>query len=85
MDTLTIVGTGAGAVIAVGTVLGYVLRRTWRGALWLLALSQLPLAVDALAGQVGQLTTTVAGLSAVVGDLQNGHPPPPRPAALESM
>lgn len=83
MPTLTQLGTAAGALLAVGAVLGYVLRRLGRGALWLLALSQLPGAVDALAGQVGELTTTVADLGRAVTDLQNGHPPPAR-TALES-
>jgi hypothetical protein len=83
MNGLTIAGTAAGALIALGTLLGYVARRVGRLALWALALAQLPDAVVALAGQVGELTATVADLSRSVDSLQNS-PPAPHLTQLES-
>jgi hypothetical protein len=76
MNALTVVGTAAGTLIAVGTVLRFVLRRLGRFALWALALSQLPAAVSDLSGTVGELTSTVADLSRSVSTLQNGRPAP---------
>lgn len=79
---VTLIGTAAGATIAVGTIAGYVARRIGRTALWILALSQLPDAVSGLAGQVGELHSAVADLARTVDGLQS--PPPPGPRALES-
>jgi hypothetical protein len=85
MNTLTIIGTAAGTLIAVGTVLRVVLRRLGRLALWALAVSQLPGVVDTLSGTVGELSGTVADLSRSVASLQNSHPPlGPAPLPLES-
>ncbi|MFC8717783.1 hypothetical protein [Kitasatospora sp. NPDC057198] len=82
---VTLVGTAAGATIAVGTIVGFVARRVGRAALWIIALSQLPPAVDALAGRVGELSGTVADLARTVDGLQNSPPPPARGlAALET-
>ena len=73
---VTLIGTAAGATIAVGTIVSYVARRIGRTALWILALSQLPDAVAGLAGQVGELSGTVADLARTVDGLQNSPPPP---------
>ncbi|MEV4557783.1 hypothetical protein AB0K51_12375 [Kitasatospora sp. NPDC049285] len=77
---LTLLGTAAGTVIAVGTIVGYVARRIGRTALWILALSQLPDAVSGLADQVESLSGTVDALGRTVASLQS--PPPPAAAQL---
>lgn len=81
---VTLIGTAAGATIAVGTILGWAARRLGRAALWILALSQLPEAVSGLAGQVGELTTTVNLLARTVDGLQSPPPPATGQLALEA-
>jgi hypothetical protein len=66
MFTLQWVGTLAGALIAVGTVLRWTLRRLVRGARWVGAVVELPETVDRLSTSVDTLRTSVDRLSAAV-------------------
>ena len=66
MNWLQIAGTSAGACIAIGTVLRWLLRRLVRGARWVTAVIELPETVDGLRGSVDTLTTSVDTLARAV-------------------
>lgn len=70
MNALTLAGTLAGALIAIGTVARYLIRRTVRAAVWAAAAVRLPTTVDRLADTVTTLTGTVDRLTAAVDRLQ---------------
>lgn len=74
MNTLTWLGTVAGTLIAVGTVLRWTLRRTLRAARWVAAVVRLPDVVDDLAHSVADLSTAVAALSASVDATRHESP-----------
>jgi ABC-type sulfate transport system permease component len=69
MGTLQWAGTAAAALIAIGTVLRWTLRRLVRGARWVAAVIELPETVDRLSLAVGTLTTSVDVLSRSVNGL----------------
>jgi outer membrane murein-binding lipoprotein Lpp len=64
-------GSIAGALIAIGTLARYLLRRLVRAAVWTAAAIRLPETVDRLSDTVNDLTTSVDRLTAAVDQL---HP-----------
>lgn len=70
MNALTWAGGVAGAVLAIGTLLRYVLRRTLRAAAWIAAVIALPDNVRHLAETITTLSTTVDRLTESVDTLQ---------------
>jgi hypothetical protein len=64
-------GTAAAALIAIGTVLRWTIRRLIRGARWTAAVIDLPDTVERLAVSVDTLTNSVDVLSRAVDGLQN--------------
>lgn len=74
MTGLVWAGTVAGALIAVGTVLGWTLRRLLRLGLWAAAISALPASVEQLGGAVSALSTSVEQLGCRVDQLQDRQP-----------
>lgn len=70
MNALTWAGGVAGAVLAIGTLARYLIRRTVRAAVWAAAAARLPTVVEQLAGTVRTLTDSVDRLTSSVDDLQ---------------
>jgi hypothetical protein len=66
MGGLQWAGTAAAALIAIGTVLRWTIRRLVRGARWAAAVIELPETVDRLSTNVRDLTVAVDELSRVV-------------------
>jgi hypothetical protein len=66
MGDLQWIGTAAAALIAIGTVLRWTVRRLFRAARWVGAVVELPETVDRLSTSVDTLTRSVDRLSAVV-------------------
>lgn len=66
MGGLQWAGTAAAALIAIGTVLRWTVRRLVRGARWAAAVIELPETVDRLSASVDTLTTSVDTLSRAV-------------------
>lgn len=66
MNTLILAGTVSGALVAVGTVLRWMLRRTIRAGAWLAALVRLPGEVAALSRSVTDLTAAVQILAGTI-------------------
>ncbi|WP_399559105.1 hypothetical protein OG762_52415 (plasmid) [Streptomyces sp. NBC_01136] len=64
-------GTVAAALIAVGTLLRWTVRRLVRGAHWAAAVIELPETVERLAVSVDTLTNSVDVLSRAVDGLQD--------------
>jgi outer membrane murein-binding lipoprotein Lpp len=71
VNALTIAGTAAGALIAVGTVLHWTIRHAIRVGTWAAAAVRLPAVVDDLAVAVTTLSTSVTTLSTSVDQLQH--------------
>lgn len=71
MNALTWAGTLAGALIAIGTLTRYLIRRTVRAAVWAAAAVRLPVTVDRLADTVTTLTGAVDRLTETVDRLQD--------------
>jgi hypothetical protein len=69
MGTLQWAGTAAAALIAIGTVMRWTLRRLVRSARWVAAVIELPETVDRLSMAVCTLTTSVDVLSRSVDGL----------------
>jgi len=80
MNTLTWAGGVAGALLAIGTLTRYLLRRAWRAGRWAVAAVRLPDTVDHLAVTVGTLTGAVDRLVTSVDCLQSHDP-----ATLETL
>lgn len=66
MNTLILAGTVSGALVAVGTVLRWTLRRTIRAGTWVAALVRLPREVAALSRSVTDLTDAVQILAGTI-------------------
>lgn len=66
MGAVTWAGGLAAALIALGTLARYLVRRTVRALVWVSALVRLPETVDRLAVTVDRLTVSVDHLAAVV-------------------
>lgn len=66
MFTLQWAGTAAAALIAIGTVLRWLVRRLVRGARWVGAVVELPETVDRLSASVDTLRVSVDRLSIAV-------------------
>jgi ABC-type sulfate transport system permease component len=66
MLTLQWAGTAAAALIAIGTLLRWTVRRLVRGARWIGAVIELPETVDRLGASVDTLTTSVNQLAHAV-------------------
>lgn len=75
---LLLAGSIAGALIAIGTLARYLLRRAVRAAAWVAALIRLP---DTLT----ELSAAVHGLAAAVDRLQPADTTTPAPRALEPL
>lgn len=81
MGALVWLGTAAGALIAVGTVLRWTLRRTIRAGAWLAALVRLPYEVAQLADSVHDLTNAVQILAGTI----HTHPEETQAHAFSSL
>jgi hypothetical protein len=68
MFTLQWAGTAAAALIAIGTVLRWMIRRLVLTARWVGAVIELPDTVDRLGDSVDTLRTSVDALSEVIRD-----------------
>ena len=66
MTALTWAGTVAGALIAVGTLLRWAVRRAIRFGTWAAAAVRLPTVVDDLAHSVTALSASVTTLSSTI-------------------
>lgn len=66
MGTLQWAGTAAAALIAIGTLLRWTVRRLVQSARWVSAVIELPETVDRLGQSVDTLTTSVNTLARVV-------------------
>jgi outer membrane murein-binding lipoprotein Lpp len=78
MNALTWAGSAAAALLAIGTLVGYLLQRGLRAAVWVAAVVELPAAVD-------RLSTTVDQLAASVDQLQHPAAPAAGLAPLEGV
>lgn len=76
MSALMLLGSLAAALMAIGTLTRYVVRRVLRGAAWAAAAVRLPATVDRLADTVDVLTGTVGRLTTSVDELQQRVPEP---------
>lgn len=70
MDALTVAGSIAAALIALGTVVRYLIRRTLRAAAWTAAAIRLPAEVERLSTSVTVLSVSVDRLT----ESLNRHP-----------
>ncbi len=75
MTALTWAGTLAGALIAIGTLARYLIRRVLRAAVWAAAAVRLPDTVTTLADTVTTLTGTVERLTDAVDRLTDPTSP----------
>jgi hypothetical protein len=71
MGWLQWAGTAAAALIAIGTLVRWTIRRLVLTARWVTAVIELPETVDRLAVSVDTLTTSVTTLSAAVDGMNN--------------
>lgn len=69
MNAVTWAGSIAGALLAIGTLVRYVIRRMIRAAVWVAAAVQLPEEVARLSDTVDRLTVSVAALATAVDHL----------------
>jgi uncharacterized membrane protein (DUF2068 family) len=75
MNALTWTGTAAGALIAIGTVLRWIIRRAVATGAWMTAAIHLPEEVDRLARSVTALSVAVTDLSTTVRKESPNVPP----------
>lgn len=76
MTAVTWLGSIAGALLAIGTLTRYLVRRTMRAAVWTAAAVRLPSTVDRLAVAVDTLNGTVGRLADSVDRMQHPAPEP---------